>query len=528
MKEPEPQASSMPEISFELCRAVESHARQILAWRNDPATLAASFHREPQDFARFWADYCAGYFETRPHPVFVLADGKRIGFLRFRPMPHHAGLAGAATDISINLAPELRGKGLGPAALVAADSHLRAAGIDTVYAEIRAGNDASRRVFEQAGYAALGAAEKHVADTGERAPILRFVKELVAPFWRSGRVFVIAEAGSNWRLGETRRDRAMARALVEVAARAGADAVKFQTYRPETVYVANAGQSDYLAAAGIQEEIGDIFADLAMPYELLPEIAAYSRECGIQFMSTGFSPADFAAIDPHVAVHKIASYENCHIRLIDCAAASRKPLVMSTGASGDAEIGWAVERYQAEGGRELCLLQCTAKYPAPLEALNLATIPAMRRRFGVAVGLSDHSRDPVTAPVSAVALGARCIEKHYTLHNALPGPDHAFALTPDELALMVRKVREAEAALGTARKEVVPDEQELAAFARRGVQAVRAIRSGEVLREGGNIEILRPGKQRRGVEPRLLEAIEGRRATRDIAAGDGIQPGDWA
>lgn len=403
-----------------------------------------------------------------------------------------------------------------------------AKGIDTVYAEIRVGNEASRRVFEAAGYEALGPAEKHVADTGERAPILRFVKELVAPFWRRGHVFVIAEAGSNWRLGEARRDRAMARALVEIAAGAGADAVKFQTYRPETVYVANAGQSDYLSNAGIKEDISDIFADLAMPYELLPEIAAYSRQCGIKFMSTGFSPADFAAIDPFVEIHKLASYENGHVRLIDRAASAGKPLVMSTGASGDAEIGWAVERYRAKGGRDLCIMQCTAKYPAPLAALNLAAIPAMRQRFGVAVGLSDHSRDPVTAPVGAVALGARCIEKHYTLHNALPGPDHAFALTPDELKLMIRKVREAEEARGAALKQVGPEEQELAAFARRGVQALRAIKSGEVLREGDNIDILRPGKQRRGVEPRHLERIEGSRATRDIAAGDGIQPGDWA
>src|SRR5579885_376269 len=389
MKDAEPQVSPMPDISFELCRADESHARQILLWRNDPATLAASFHTAPQEFARFWQDYRAGYFVTEPHPVFVLADVRRVGFLRFRPMPHHAGLAGAARDISIVIAPEARGRGLAGAALAAADSLLRDAGIDTVYAEIRVGNEASRRLFPGAGYDALGAGEKLVADTGERAPILRFVKELVAPYWRRGRVFVIAEAGSNWRLGEARRDRAMARALIEVAAQAGADAVKFQTYRPETVYVANAGQSDYLADAGITEDIGAIFADLAMPYELLPEIAEYSRRCGIKFMSTGFSTADFAAIDPFVEVHKLASYENGHVRLLDRAAAAGKPLVMSTGASGDAEIAWAVERYRAQGGRDLCLMQCTAKYPAPLSALHLAAIPAMRRRFGAAIGLSD-------------------------------------------------------------------------------------------------------------------------------------------
>ena len=109
--------------------------------------------------------------------------------------------------------------------------------------------------------------------------------------------------------------------------------------------------------------------------------------------------------------------------MLDLAAASGKPLVLSTGASTPEDIAWAVERYHAQGGRDLCLMQCTAKYPAPPSSLNLGVLPWLRRRFQVAVGLSDHSRDPVTAPVAAVALGARCIEKHYTLHNALPGPE---------------------------------------------------------------------------------------------------------
>ena len=338
---------------------------------------------------------------------------------------------------------------------------------------------------------------------------------------------VIAEAGSNWRMGTPRRDRAMARALIDVAAEAGADCVKFQTYRPETVYVANAGHSDYLAEAGVKEDISDIFADLAMPYEMLEDLAEHCRRAGIGFMSTGFSPADFRAIDPHVAVHKIASYEISHLRLIDLAARSGKPLVLSTGAADPDDIAWAVERFHAQGGRDLCLLQCTAKYPAPLSSIHLAALDWLRRRFGVPVGLSDHSRDPITAPVAAVALGARCVEKHYTLHNALPGPDHPFALTGDELKVMVAKIREAEQVIGQGAKRVQAEEAELAAFARRGIQALRPIAKGEVLREGVTMAILRPGKRHPGAHPRLIEEMEGRRATRDIAAGDGLRPGDW-
>jgi sialic acid synthase SpsE len=340
--------------------------------------------------------------------------------------------------------------------------------------------------------------------------------------WDNGPVYIIAEAGSNWRMGTLKRDLAMARALIDVAVEARADAVKFQTYRPETVYVANAGTSDYLSDAGITEDIRDIFTDLSMPYEMLPELAGYCRKAGIGFLSTPFSPADFAAIDPFVSVHKIASYEISHVHLIHLAARSGKPLVLSTGASDEDDIAWAVETFHAAGGRELCLLQCTAKYPAPLSSLNLRTIPRLRQRFGVAAGLSDHSREPTVGPVTAVALGARVIEKHYTLDNRLPGPDHGFALTPDELFRMVREIRMAEQVLGDGIKVVLSAERELAAYARRGLQATEPIAAGQVLREGENFAILRPGQQVLGAHPRHLSTVEGRQANRPIAPGEGI------
>ena len=342
------------------------------------------------------------------------------------------------------------------------------------------------------------------------------------------RVHVIAEAGSNWRMGAPKRDLAMAKALIDVAIEAGADAVKFQTYRPETVYVANAGQSAYLSDAGIKDDIRDIFADLAMPYEMVPELAAYCRRGGIAFMSSPFSPDDFAAIDPHVGAHKIASYEISHLRLIECAARSGKPLVLSTGASVEDDIAWAVDTFRANGGKDICLLQCTAKYPAPVSSLNLLTIPWLQRRFGVAAGLSDHSRAPTLAPVMAVALGARVIEKHYTLDNRLPGPDHSFALLPDELKRLVSEVRMAEQALGDGVKRVQAAEEELAAYARRGLQATRAIAPGETLRENENFAILRPGQQTLGAHPRHLARFAGRKARRAIKAGEGLRLDDAA
>jgi len=516
-------------VSFELCRPLPEHARLVMNWRNDPATLAASFHPAPKVWASFWPEFRDHYCgQQQPGPVFALVDGQRIGFLRFRPFPALPGGGGRTVDLSINLAPEWRGQGWGTAVLQAVESVLRAAAIDSVVAEVFPDNPASAKSFLAAGYRSLGPVAKVVDDPARPVTVERLVRELTSPFWRQGPVLIIAEAGSNWRLGQPQRDLAMGKALIDAAATAGADAVKFQTYRPETVYVANAGQSDYLAEAGIRQEIREIFADLAMPYEMLGALAEHCRARGVRFLSTGFSAEDFAAIDPWVELHKIASYEISHIRLLDLAAASGKPLVLSTGASDAHDIAWAAQRYLSQGGRDLCLMQCTAKYPAPLSSLNLGVLPSLRQRFQVAVGLSDHSRDPVTAPVAAVALGARCIEKHFTLHNALPGPDHSFALTPDELALMVRQIRAAEQAYGEEVKSVTPVESELASFARRGVQAVRDLAPGDLLAEGQTIAILRPGQRRPGVHPRFLEQIEGRRATRAIAAGDGLQPGDWA
>ncbi|HTL69841.1 MAG TPA: N-acetylneuraminate synthase family protein [Candidatus Eisenbacteria bacterium] len=342
-----------------------------------------------------------------------------------------------------------------------------------------------------------------------------------------GGVFVIAEAGSNWKRSTRAAGLTAARTMIDAARDAGADAVKFQVFRADTVYVPNAGTSDYLSKNGIRAPIREIFRRMAMPYDMIPVLAAHCRRRGIEFMASAFSEADFRAVDPHVRVHKIASYEITFPRLIELAAESGKPLVLSTGAATLEDIDWAVSWFRRHGGRDLALLQCTAKYPAPPDALNLRAIPALLGRYGVPTGLSDHSLDPLTAPVAAVALGATIVEKHFTLNRGLAGPDHAFAITPPELKALVRAVRDCRRALGDGKKAVLPEETELKAYAQRAVQAIRPIRKGETLSEGKNIAVLRPGKRKQGVHPRHLARIEGRRARRAIGLGEGVKGGDY-
>jgi N-acetylneuraminate synthase len=499
-----------------------------MQWRNDPTTLSMIFHREPKVWETFWPEFQRTYFLNRPeiNPVFAVLQGKRVGFVRFDPIPHPHGLSGSTVNTSINISPDSRGKGLGRRVLRAMLSHLKSRGIDSVHAEILAHNKASIRAFEAAGFRSIGSKEKLISDTRETHQVECFLVDMTSVFWRKRKVYVIAEAGSNWRMGSQKRDMAMARALIDVAVEAGADAVKFQTYKAESVYVANAGQSGYLSEAGIQEEIQDIFSDLSMPHEMIPELANYCQRAGIDFMSTPFSPVDFLAIDPFVNVHKIASYEISHIHLLRLAARSGKPLVLSTGASNEDDIDWAVETFIGEGGKDLCLLQCTAKYPAPVSSLNVKAIPWLRTRFGVAAGLSDHSREPALGPIMAVAVGARVIEKHYTLDNRLPGPDHSFAITPTELTALVRQVRMAEEALGDGAKQVQAVERELAAYARRGLQATRKIDVGDVLAEGRNFDVLRPGQQSLGAHPKFISEIEGRKAGRPYTLGEGLKVDD--
>lgn len=505
-------------IGFELIKPETEDALAVMEWRNDPTTLEMSLtYKKPKTIEVFFPEFLATYFSIKDlPPLFALKDGQRVAALRFDAAEHPDSLSRKSAEISINVAPKWRSKGLGQEILTQVKKWAFQQGYDTLIARIKKGNLPSIAVFSKAGF---------IFKAEQKEEILLFIAELTE--LKEEPVFIIAEAGSNWRVRNGDHDLERAYALIEAASTAKADAVKFQLFRASSVYVKNAGTSDYLKGAGLSQEIGELFKEMEMPYEMVPLLAKRCEELGIQFLASAFSIEDFDFLNPFVKMHKIASYEISHVHLLERAAKAKKPLLLSTGASSIDEIDWAVNCFRKFGGENLILMQCTAKYPAEPASMHLNVIPWLKKRYRAKAGLSDHSQNPFTAPISAVALGAKVIEKHFTLSRKLQGPDHAHSLEPNELKEMVQAIRSAELMLGSSFKRVRDEEQELFAFAKRGIQALRDIQPGEILKEGETIAILRPGKKLRGIHPKYLPAIEGKPAKKYIAAGEGIQNGDY-
>jgi sialic acid synthase SpsE len=329
--------------------------------------------------------------------------------------------------------------------------------------------------------------------------------------------FVIAEAGSNHD-----GDLGIALELIDIAAEAGADAVKFQVFRASRLYPRSAGVSVYLKEA---TPIYDIIARMEMPEAWLPLLAARCIERGVEFMASVFDEGSADMVAPFVNVSKIASYEMTHLPLVRHVARQGKPLIVSTGTATLDEIRPTLKAIAESGNPGVVLMQCTAAYPAPLDTINVRAVTTLSNTFDVPAGLSDHSRDPIAAPMAAVACGASVIEKHFTISNSRPGPDHRFALEPPELREMIRRIRQVEVVLGSGEKRVEPVENELRAFARRTIFATRPIAPGESL-SPANIAVLRCGQHAAGFAPEDYGALLGRTAKRPIADATVVHAAD--
>ncbi|MEW6181623.1 MAG: N-acetylneuraminate synthase [Bacillota bacterium] len=325
-------------------------------------------------------------------------------------------------------------------------------------------------------------------------------------------VFVIAEAGVNHNGNlET------AKRLVDAALHAGADAVKFQTFVPEELAAKSAGIAGYQQAnmPASRETQLEMIKRLALRFEDFSCLKTYCDQTGIMFLSTPFDNLSIDLLDTlGVPVFKIASGELVNHPFLRYAAAKEKPLILSTGMAtlGEVEEALGVIR-SACNTAPVTFLHCTSDYPALFEDVNLKAMVMLRQVFGVPVGYSDHTPG-IEVAVAAVALGASVIEKHFTLDRRMEGPDHRASLEPEELAAMIRAIRNVEKALGDGRKRPTSRELETSKVARRSLVAARGIKAGEII-TADKIAVKRPGT---GIPPKMLEIVAGRRARVDIPA----------
>jgi sialic acid synthase SpsE len=324
--------------------------------------------------------------------------------------------------------------------------------------------------------------------------------------------YVIAEAGANHN-----RSLDTAFALIDAASAANADAVKFQTYSGRTLYSTKTPAFDYLSDISAKKP-HELLEDISLPREWQSELAGYCKDKKIDFLS---SPFDRQAVDEldalDVPALKIASFELVDLPFLEYVGSTRRPVILSTGMATLAEIEEAIDALRSGGASEIALLQCASLYPAPASIMNLRAITTMKVAFGLPVGLSDHTLG-IHVSSASVALGANIIEKHYTLDRSQVGPDHPFAIEPDELDDLVKHVRDVEASLGDGFKRGPSPGESAEMFhkARRSVVAADRIPAGTTITRD-MLTVKRPGF---GIKPKFIDAIVGRTAAVDIDEDD--------
>ncbi len=326
--------------------------------------------------------------------------------------------------------------------------------------------------------------------------------------------FIIAEAGVNHN-GSLQR----AKKLVREAARAGADAVKFQTFKAEEVATATAPLAGYqkkgLTKAGNQLKM---LRQYELPEKAFVSLKKYCDKKRIIFLSTPHSPAAVDLLNPLVEAYKIGSADLTNGLLLAGAASTGKPLILSTGMATMQEIKNAVRCIRQAGNDKIVLLHCTSLYPCPFDQVDLRAIGGIKKATGCPVGYSDHTPGWAVS-LAAVALGAVIVEKHFTLDRTLPGPDHKASIEPAEMAGMISAIRQVEKALGSAHKTVTAGEKKMREVCRKSIVAITDIAAGEIV-SADKIGLKRPGT---GIAPKYYQQVTGSSARKTIKKDSLIQ-----
>lgn len=331
---------------------------------------------------------------------------------------------------------------------------------------------------------------------------------------KSNKVFIIAELSANHN-----HNFDLAVKTIKAMKDAGADAVKLQTYTPDTITI-DCDNKYFQIKDGLWKgkTLYQLYQDAYTPWEWQPKLKKIAEDLGLICFSSAFdkSSVDFLE-NMNVPAYKVASFEITDIPLIEYIASKGKPVIMSTGIATLSDIEEAVNACKRMGNDQIALLKCTSAYPAPIEDANLLTIPNMKETFGTIVGLSDHTLGSSVA-IASVALGAMIIEKHFILDRKLGGPDAAFSMKPDEFKQMAKSIREVEKALGKITYDLT-EKQKKSRELSRSLFIVKDIKKGEVFTEE-NVRSIRPGY---GLETKYLKDILGKRAKRDLEKGTPVK-----
>ncbi len=336
-------------------------------------------------------------------------------------------------------------------------------------------------------------------------------------------VFIIAEVGVNHN-----GDKEIAKKLIDVAVSAGADAVKFQTFDPETLVTKEAKKAEYQdkneKTVRGEETQYQMLKRLMLKREYHPELKTYAEQRGIIFLSTPFALSDAEFLKKlGVVAFKIGSSDTNNLPFLKTIATWGLPIILSTGMSDFALVRKSVDAIRQAGNEHLIALHCTTNYPAPIHEVNLRAMQTLARELHVLVGFSDHT-EGIIAPVISVALGACVIEKHLTLDKTMVGPDHKASLSPQEFMEMVRAVRDAEHVLGTGRKDLFASEKEIEKVIRKSLVTSHAVKKGEVFTEK-NLTVKRPGT---GLSPSFFECVVGTTATKNLKADSVLTEDDYS
>lgn len=321
-------------------------------------------------------------------------------------------------------------------------------------------------------------------------------------------IFIIAELSANHN-----NDFDVAVKTIKAMAAAGADAVKVQTYTADSLSIDVDNEYFKPKEEGLWEGYRpyDLYKEASMPYEWQPKLQKVAHDLGLEFFSSPFDKEGVDFLESlEVPKYKIASMEITDIPLIKYVASKGKPMIISTGIADILDIKMAVEACREVGNEDITLLKCTSDYPSTIEDANLKTIPDIKERFNVKVGVSDHTMGS-TVPVVAVSLGAKVIEKHFILDRSLGGPDAAFSMEPDEFKEMVEEVRKAEKAVGNISYEVSEEDK----LRRSSLFVVEEIREGDQITEE-NVKSVRPGH---GLHPKEFSNVLNTTAKKDIKKG---------